>query len=339
MLPGELEKWLVELGEPKYRAQQVFSWLHKQGADDVAQMTNLPQRLKKIIAPHLQFGTVEAAHTSKDGSEKLLIRWADGALVETVILPQNKRLTICLSTQVGCAMGCGFCATGQSGFTRQLSAGEIAEQVRLAERKAGRSATNLVFMGMGEPLANYENTIHSIRILNHPQGRNIGMRQITISTCGLVPQIRHLGQLRLQLVLAVSLHAATDSLRSRLMPINDKYPLTELIPACREYAAITGRRVTLEYALIEGVNDGKGDFAALVQLLRGWPCHLNLIQLNPVEGISYRPASIQKLRTFAQQLSAQNIAVSVRASMGRDVAAACGQLRGRRERHEHHGKA
>lgn len=339
MLPGELEKWLVELGEPKYRAQQVFSWLHKQGADDVAQMTNLPQRLKKIIAPHLQFGTVEAAHTSKDGSEKLLIRWADGALVETVILPQNKRLTICLSTQVGCAMGCGFCATGQSGFTRQLSAGEIAEQVRLAERKAGRSATNLVFMGMGEPLANYENTIRSIRILNHPQGRNIGMRQITISTCGLVPQIRHLGQLRLQLVLAVSLHAATDSLRSRLMPINDKYPLTELIPACREYAAITGRRVTLEYALIEGVNDGKGDFAALVQLLRGWPCHLNLIQLNPVEGISYRPASIQKLRTFAQQLSAQNIAVSVRASMGKDVAAACGQLRGRRERHEHHGKA
>lgn len=339
MLPEELESWLAEYGYPKYRAKQIFGWIHKQGVNSVQEMSNLPKDLRKLLAEKaaLTTGSIQDRSRSQDGSQKLLIEWEDGQAVETVLLPQGGRFTICLSSQVGCAMGCAFCATGKGGFARQLTGGEIVEQVRLAETTEGRPATNLVFMGMGEPLANFEQTIQAIKLLNHPLGRNVGMRHITISTCGLVPQIQRLEELGWQLVLAVSLHAATDELRTQLMPINKKYPLSKLIPACRSYANVTGRRVTFEYALIRGVNDGEKEIRALVKHLRGWLCHLNLIPLNQVPGLPFKPCSPVEVREFAKKLEKQGIAVTVRASLGSDVAAACGQLAGGRN-HEYSGK-
>lgn len=340
MLPEELEDRLTELGYPKYRAEQIFHWIHKQKVDSFAQMTNLPEALRSILTEKatLTIGTVEEHHRSRDGSQKLLIAWPDGKAVETVLLPSDGRFTICLSSQVGCAMDCAFCATGKAGFTRQLSAGEIVEQVRLAEAIEGRPASNLVFMGMGEPLANFDETIRAIRLLNHPLGRNFGMRHITISTCGMVPQIQRLGELGWQLVLAVSLHAARDELRSTLMPINKKYPLSRLMDACKAYANNTGRRVTFEYAPIRGVNDSEKDLKALSKLLRGWLCHLNLIPLNKVPGSPFQPCSPGEVREFAKKLEKQGIAVTVRASLGQDVAAACGQLAGGKNVHEHSGE-
>lgn len=340
MLPQELAAWLVASGYPKYRAKQVFGWIHKTGVSSTDEMSNLPRELRSFLKDHsfLTIGSVQAQHKSKDGSSKLLIAWPDDQVVETVILPQRERLSLCLSTQVGCAMGCAFCATGKGGFERQLTSSEIIEQVRLAESVAQRPATNLVYMGMGEPLANFDQTIRSIELLNHPQGRNLGMRHITISTCGLVPQIERLGELGWQLVLAISLHAARDDLRSELMPINKKYPLAKLIPACKRYAKDTGRRVTFEYALIAGVNNGERDARALGNLLQGWLCHLNLIPLNPVPGLPYRPCSPSEIREFANKIERMGIPVTVRASLGQDVAAACGQLGGGRAGDEHFRK-
>lgn len=332
MLPQELATWLEASGYPKYRAKQIFGWIHKAGVTSTEEMSNLPRELRSFLVEHsfLTTGSVETRQNSEDGSSKLLIAWPDGQAVETVLLPQRERLAICLSTQVGCAMGCAFCATGKGGYRRQLTSSEIVEQVRLAENIAGRAATNLVYMGMGEPLANFDHTIRSIELLNHPLGRNLGMRHITISTCGLVPQIEKLGELGWQVVLAISLHAARDELRSELMPINKKYPLSKLIPTCQRYAKDTSRRVTFEYALIEGINDGEGDARALGNLLRGWLCHLNLIPLNQVPGLPYRPCSQSEIRVFANKIERMGIPVTVRASMGQDVAAACGQLRGGR---------
>lgn len=330
MLPIELAKWLTAAGFPRYRGEQVFGWLQKQGATEFEELINLPKKLRQFLAAEsfITTGAIERTVEAPDGTKKLLLRFADGAAVETVLLPHKDGLTICLSTQVGCAMGCAFCATGQGGLERQLLASEIVEQVRLGEQVAGTAAKHLVYMGMGEPLANYRETLRSIQLLNHPLGRNIGMRQITISTCGLVPQIEKLAQEQLQLVLAISLHGATDETRGRLMPINQRYPLAQLIPAAKNYAEKTSRRVSFEYAPIRGVNDSREEIRTLGKLLRGWLCHLNLIPLNSVAGSPFQPLNKGELQEFAKQTRALGINTTIRSSLGGEVAAACGQLRG-----------
>lgn len=333
LFPEELEHHLAEL--PAFRARQLFAWLHKQAVGSFQAMTNLPQSLRA----QLEEGwgkpwplDVLSIRVSQDGTEKYLFRLEDGATIETVLIPEDKRQTICLSTQVGCAMNCSFCATGRGGFTRSLSAGEICAQAlwvqnRLQEQ--GLSISNIVYMGMGEPLANYQEVLKSVRLFNHPQGMNLGARRMTISTCGLAPQIRQLAQEDLQVNLAVSLHAGSDQARTEIMPINKRYPLAELLAACDYYTAATKRRISYEYALISGVNDTPAQAGELADLLAGRLCHVNLIPINPVGG-EKRPSS-KRVAQFAAVLEQAGIPVSIRKERGTDIEAACGQLRQREQ--------
>lgn len=340
LLLPELEALAVGLGEPKYRGRQIARWLYGRGVG-IDEMTDLPQALRlrlgdgaRVSAPSLR-RMLEAP----DGSaRKYLVALDDGQTVECVLMRfDDARRSACLSSQVGCAMGCAFCATGLSGFSRNLTAGEILGQALLIRAEAATRLTNVVFMGMGEPLANYEAVLRAARILAAPWGLGIGMRRLTISTVGLVPQIRRLAAEHLQLTLAVSLHAPTDALRDRIVPLNHRYPLGELIPACRAYARDTGRRITFEYVLLDGVNDGPAEARELGRLLRGVHCHLNLIPLNPVAGIPYRRPDLARVRTFAAAVRNTGLRVTVRIERGTEIQAACGQLRladgqGRRSR-------
>jgi 23S rRNA (adenine2503-C2)-methyltransferase len=270
------------------------------------------------------------SRTSADGTEKYLFALSAGGSIETVLLPEEERDTVCISTQVGCAMNCSFCATGRSGFQRDLSAAEIVSQVLFVQRRLkaeDRQLTNIVYMGMGEPLANYAAVLRSVRLINHPLGMNLGARRITISTCGLAPRIRDLADEDLQVNLAVSLHAATDPERSAIMPIGRVYPLAELLAACDYYTARTHRRISYEYALIDSLNDGPEQAERLGNLLKGRLCHVNLIPINPV-GEETRP-SAKRIAEFARALERTGIPVSIRRERGTDIEAACGQLRQR----------
>ncbi|GEA15088.1 MAG: rRNA (adenine2503-C2)-methyltransferase [Moorella sp. (in: firmicutes)] len=338
LLPEELAQLAAELGEASYRGRQLFHWLHRRRATSLEAMTELPGAFRARLAGQAVLPPVEVINrrVAAGGlTRKLLLRLADGELIECVLMSYEdgrRRQTACLSSQVGCAMGCTFCATGQGGFRRNLTPGEIVLQalalvkdVQLRDPEARLS--NIVFMGMGEPLLNYRAVLKAVRIFEHPQGWGISHRRITISTCGLVPQIRQLAGEKPPLELAVSLHAATNELRERLMPINRRYPLEELIPACRHYGRITGRRVTFEYALIAGVNDRREDAGRLVELLQGVLAFVNLIPLNPVPGSPYKGVSRAKAWLFASWLQKAGLAAAVRESRGQDIAAACGQLR------------
>jgi len=326
LFPHELEALASEWGEPAYRGRQVFHWLHRRGVLEPSGMTDLPVALRKRLPS--QTSQEVRRLRSKDGlTSKLLLRLHDGQEIESVEMKTTTgRKTVCVSTQAGCAMGCVFCVTGQFGFARNLDAGEIVEQV-LRFNDAAEPVTNVVFMGMGEPLANYDETLRAIRLLVHADGLRLGARRITLSTSGLVPQIDRLAQEGLQIGLAISLHAANDEERSALMPINRRWPIADLVAAADRYAARTGRRVSYEYTLIAGKNDSPGQADDLAKLLRGRLCHVNLIPLNPSEDATLHAPTTSAALAFEARLREHGLAATIRVNRGRDILAACGQLR------------
>lgn len=332
---SELKQLLVELGQPSYRASQVWHWIYDQNASDFNIMTNLPKELRQELSDYLLLSPwdQEAEQYSKDGqTKKVLFKLADGIFIETVLMRYQKRKTLCISTQAGCAMGCVFCATGQMGFFRNLTVGEIVQQVMFFARELaiqGERVTNIVMMGMGEPLHNYENTLSALDILTDEEGFNLSARKITISTVGLVPAIRRYAEEGRQTPLAVSLHAATDKDRNELIPISRRWSLAELIDACHYYVTKTGRRITFEWALIEGENDSQNQARLLGQLVKGLLCHVNLIPLNPTAGYGGRPTSRERVEAFQKELSRHGVSSTVRLRRGIDIQAGCGQLRDR----------
>lgn len=353
----QLQQWLVERGEAAFRAKQIYGWLYQQLVNDFSAMTNLPQALRQKLADEASIGPQvvrSEAHSKDDRTRKILLELSDGKLIESVLMlyppfgESSARATVCVSSQAGCAFGCTFCATGQMGFDRHLGAGEIVAQVLYFARELRTRAwsaaglpgskpidhiTNIVLMGMGEPLHNYDNVLQALRILNSPDGFNLGARHMTVSTVGLVPAIRKLSQEPLQVNLAISLHAPTDELRGQTMPINRKYPLQELLAACKEYIRETRRQVTFEYVLIAGVNDTPTHAHQLGELLAPLQqfAHVNCIPVNATAA-SYRPSGPDAIRTFRFILREHNVSNSVRAERGDDIAAACGQLRTRFEK-------
>jgi 23S rRNA (adenine2503-C2)-methyltransferase len=327
----ELETMAAALGEARYRGRQLARWIYRHRAETVAAMTDLPETLRLRLADEAQLsrlGVTARADASDGYTTKFLLALRDGRAIETVLMRYDDgRRTVCVSTQVGCGMGCTFCATGLAGLERNLAPGEIVDQVLLVAHQIGEHPTHVVFMGMGEPLANYDATLRAVRLLNAPYGAGIAMRNLTISTVGLVPQMRRLAQERLQLTLAVSLHAPDDELRSQLVPVNRRWPVAELLAAARDYAATTGRRVTLEYVLMAGVNDRDAHARRLAALIGRTGLHLNVIPWNPVFGLEYRRPAVPAVHRFAGLVRAGGVPVTVRIERGVDIDAACGQLR------------
>jgi 23S rRNA (adenine2503-C2)-methyltransferase len=333
LIRDALSNRLAEQGQPPYRADQIFAWVYGRRRRDPATMSDIPASLRERFAGlcHLDLPAVDSIQGTRDGmTHKFVLRLADGASVESVSMRTEKRLTFCLSSQVGCALGCTFCATGLMGLLRNLTAAEIVAQViAMGDHHRWRDERfNLVFMGMGEPLANYGPVMEAIRILHDPRGLNLGARRITVSTSGVVPQIDRMAQEGLPVGLAVSLHATTDDLRDRLVPINRRWPLAELIPAAREYGIKTGRRVTLEYTLLAGVNDSEEDAVRLGAIARDLPSKVNLIAYNPVPGLEWKRPSPETIDAFARRLWPIAPAVTVRHTQGGEIWAACGQLGG-----------
>lgn len=329
----EFEERLRRNGQPAYRARQVWGWAYRRLVPDYGAMTNLPAALRADLAGTLPFSMLTPVRDlSADEGEtvKTLYRTGDGQLIETVLMLYPDRATVCVSCQVGCAVGCAFCATGLAGLTRNLSAGEMVAQVVGAARRArelGRELTNVVMMGMGEPLHNYAATMKMVGILHDPLGMNLGARRITVSTSGVVPRIDALTAEPFPVNLAVSLHAPNDEMRDRLVPLNRRYPVATLIDACRRYVERTGRRVSFEYALMRGINDAVETARELAALLRGMLCHVNLIPLNPVDVLPYERPEQAEIDRFAAILRRAGIPTTVRYSRGVEIAAACGQLR------------
>jgi 23S rRNA (adenine2503-C2)-methyltransferase len=326
-----LESW----GEPPYRARQIWEWLYVHLATDFEQMTNLPRTLRARLAAETTIGVpapVDTLRSSDGGTLKVLLRMADGETVEAVLMRYEHRLTACISTQIGCPVGCAFCATGQQGFRRDLGAGEIVAQAlhfaRLL-RAEGKRLSNVVLMGMGEPLLNYQASLGAIRRLIHPQGFSLGQRHITLSTVGIVPAIERLAREGLQITLAVSLHAATDALRNELVPVNRRYGLDALFEACHRYVRQTGRRVSFEWVLIGGVNDTPEQAEALCARLVGLLAHVNLIPLNPTPGYKGQPPSPAAIEKFTAILERHHVSHTIRLRRGIDIQAGCGQLRQR----------
>ena len=312
-----------------FRAKQVADWL-KKGAASAEEMKNLPADLKKFIQNYcyISVAIIEKKFVSRyDKTVKYLFAFADGECVESVVMRYRHGYSICISTQVGCRMGCTFCATGKSGFSRSLTASEMLAQIEAAQRDLDIRVSNVVLMGMGEPLDNFENVVRFIRLVSSEQSLNIGTRHITLSTCGIVPKIYELAKYRFQINLAVSLHAPNDELRSRTMPIARAYPMEQLLRACADYFEATGRRVTYEYALISGVNDSDECARELAQKLSGTHSHVNLIPVNAVEGTGFNKSSIKRQQSFADILAGRGIAATVRRTLGSDINASCGQLR------------
>jgi 23S rRNA (adenine2503-C2)-methyltransferase len=331
----ELAALLHEMGQPEFRARQLWQWLYVRFGVDFEQMSNLPQSLRQALAANTYLEPLHPAvsQASSDGqTQKVLFRLADGQFVETVLMGYERRRTVCISTQAGCAMGCVFCATGQMGFKRNLSVGEIVAQVLYYARELAKRqerVTNVVFMGMGEPLHNYANTMAAVDRLSDPAGLNLGARKMTISTVGLVPAIRRYADEQRQTPLAISLHAATDEERDKLLPVNRKWPLAELMDACRYYVEKTGRRLTFEWALIAGENDTVEQARALGELVRGMLAHVNLIPLNPTAGYGGGPSSRERVKAFQDELARFGVSSTVRLRRGIDIQAGCGQLRDR----------
>ena len=331
----ELKELLARMGERSFRATQIWHGAYIDLASSYDEMTTLSKNLRASLADKLPLGTLEVANTieSRDKrTRKVLFRLSDGETIETVLMLYDKRRTICVSTQVGCAIGCAFCATGKSGFTRNLSAGEIVAQVLHFARTLalkGERITNIVYMGMGEPFLNYDAVMKSIRILNDHDGFNLGARSFTLSTVGIIPGIERFTEEDSQVNLAISLHAGDDELRTRLVPINAKYPLGPLMASCRAYVRKTHRRLTFEIALIDGVNDSVDDAKKVAGLLAGLLCHVNLIPLNPIPGSIFRPSPRERVDAYERELTDAGINTTVRMGRGVKISAGCGQLRGR----------
>ncbi len=330
----ELEEFLTGLGEPAYRGRQVFRWLVRPEVEDFASMTNLPKTLRARLAQEAEIRVPEILEPkfSADGTVKLALRLLDGEVIESVLIPERDHYTLCVSTQVGCAMGCRFCLTGRMGLRRNLSPGEIVAQVLLARRFMEEAALedkplrNLVFMGMGEPLANYRNLLKALKIFTHPQGFHFARKRTTVSTVGLVPQIRTLAE-EFPVALALSLHAPEDELRQKLIPSARRYPLAEILEACRHYPLRRGARITFEYVLLRGINDHPWQARRLAELLRGIPAKINLIPFNPHPDLPFERPTEDQVHQFQKILLSEGYVATVRKSKGLDIGAACGQLR------------
>ena len=328
MTRAELAQELSGLGEPAFRAKQVFSWLHRGARFE--EMTNLPKALRERLASEYELHLPEVARkqvSARDGTVKYLWRLRDGHCVESVLMRYHHGNTVCISSEVGCAMGCAFCASTRGGLVRRLLPSEMLDQVLFTQLDSGLPVSNIVLMGIGEPLDNYDNVRRFLTLVNDPEGMNIGMRHISLSTCGLVPGIDRLAEEDLQLTLSVSLHAPDDALRSSLMPVNRRYPIDELLAACKRYFEKTGRRISFEYAMIDGRNDTPEMAQLLIRRLRGLPAHVNLIPLNRIEESPLQPSTRQAVAAFQKALDDAGITATVRRTLGSDIDASCGQLR------------
>lgn len=330
----ELQDLVKELGQPAFRAKQLNEWIHDKNVCSFDEMTNLPAALREKLSERFSFNVpVELVkQVSKDGSRKYLLQFSDGVSVETVGMPNRNKLAVCISSQAGCAMGCAFCATGLAGLSRSLTAQEMVDQVLHVARDFGERVTSVVFMGQGEPFANFDATVQALRILNDPDGLAIGARHLTVSTCGVIPGIRRFAELPEQFTLAISLHSAIQGTRNQLMPGVKKYTLLRLHEAIQLYVEKTGRRPTYEFAMIDGINDTNPEMQALVDFCAGTLCHVNLIQLNNIPDSPFRPSLIEKVESLQRRLTMHGVETTIRNSRGSDIDAACGQLKQRRFR-------
>ena len=325
----ELAAVLKELGQPAFRAKQVFTWLHK-GVRSYEEMTNLPKNLRDTLAEKYPIHApkvVRKQESQRDGTIKYLWELSDGNCVETVLMRYNYGNTVCISTEVGCRMGCAFCASTIGGLVRRLEPYEMLDEVLFTQIDSGLPISRIVLMGIGEPLDNFDNVMRFLELVNSPDGMNISMRHISLSTCGLVPKIDELAKKKLQISLAISLHGPNDAIRDKIMPVNKAYPSEELLAACRRYFDATGRRIHFEYAMIDGVNDGEVHARELLRRLKGLPAHFNLIPLNHVEESPLKPSSKAAVAKFQKILEDGGITATVRRTLGGDIDASCGQLR------------
>ncbi len=332
----ELKEFVCNLGEKSFRAKQIFSWLHK-GVESFDEMTDISQSFREKLSKvsYISRLEIERKLESKlDETKKYLFRLDDGNLIESVVMYYKHGITICISCQVGCRMGCKFCASTIGGIERSLSSGEILDQIVFAQKDIGERISNVVMMGMGEPLDNFDNVIKFLNIVNDENGLNIGYRHISLSTCGIVPNIKKLMTLNIPITLSISLHAPTDEMRSAIMPVNNAYSTEMLLEACREYAMYTKRRISFEFALIKNVNDNKEVASLLANKLKGMLCHVNLIPINNVEENDFQKPSKEKIKEFMSVLERHGIAVTVRRELGSDINASCGQLRRKVRRSE-----
>lgn len=334
LLPSELKLAIKEIGEKEYRAVQILSWVYKRGAESFDEMSDLTLGFREASKKRFILKNLDLVneHVSKDGTSKYLFRLLDGNLIESVLIPSHRgssyRNTVCVSTQVGCAFGCRFCASGKKGFKRDLSTAEIVDQVLFIKNRINpHPITNIVIMGVGEPLSNYDNLLKAVRLFNSHECLNIGIRKITISTCGIIAEILRLAKENLQVELSVSLHASDDATRSSLMPINKKYPISKLIETCKEYILKTNRQITFEYILIKGINDSPQDARRLIRILNGLKCKVNIIPYNEIEGIRFESPDIGTIKTFRGILKMGGIISTLRLQRGSDIKASCGQLR------------
>lgn len=341
MLPEELEHCVRELGEPAFRAGQLYGWMHRKKAAALEEMTNIPKRLREKLAAEQAFYSlkiVTVQESALDGTRKYLFALPDGNCIESVWMRYHHGKSVCISSQVGCRMGCRFCASTVDGLERDLTAGEMLDQIYGIERDTGERVSNIVVMGSGEPMDNYDNLLRFLRMVSDKNGINISQRNITVSTCGIVPGILKLAEEKLQITLALSLHAADDETRRRLMPVANRYSIAETLDACAVYFERTGRRVSYEYSLVSGVNDTEEEAEKLIRLLRRRKGHVNLIPVNPVVERQWRESAPTAVLRFQKLLEKSGINVTIRREMGRDIDGACGQLRRRYRAEQGEGK-
>ena len=325
----ELKEELKEIGEKPFRAEQIYKWIYEARVSDFNEMTNLSLELREKLNQNYEIKKFKILkkQVASDGTRKYLFDVLDGNAIETVLMQYHHGFSICVSSQIGCKMGCKFCASTGIPFARNLTTGEIIEQIMAVERDADVRISNIVFMGIGEPLDNYDNVVKAIRVINHPKGLNIGARHISISTSGLVPKIYQLAEENIQCTLSISLHATTDEQRSQMMPVNNAYNIEELLKACKDYIEKTHRRISFEYALAKENNDNLEDAKRLVKLLKGMLCHVNLIPINKIENGEYTKSSNENIMKFRDYLNNHGIVATIRRELGSDIDAACGQLR------------
>ena len=332
MTLGELTDFIVDLGEPKYKAKQIFSWLYK-NIRNIDEMTDISKALREKLRNVSYISTLEIEElyiSKKDGTRKYLFRLNDGNFIESVLMKYNHGYTVCVSSQVGCRMGCRFCASTLNGKVRDLSPGEIIDQIMYVGKDAGVRISNIVMMGIGEPLDNFDNLLIFLENVSSEHGINIGMRHVTVSTCGIAEKIRELADKKLQITLSISLHASSDEVRSEIMPVNKKYSIDELLKACDYYIEKTNRRISFEYTLISGVNDNISEAEKLYKLLGRRLCHVNLIPVNAVSETGFKRSDKKSVEAFCRYLEEKGISATVRREMGSDINAACGQLRNKK---------
>lgn len=325
----ELKNEMLALGEKSFRAEQIFKWIHQENVQSFDEMTNISKNFREVLEENYSLHNFKIIKKleSKDGTKKYLFDVLDGNAIESVLMQYKYGYSICVSSQVGCKMGCKFCASTGIPFSRSLEAGEIVEQILAVQREENVRISNIVFMGIGEPLDNYDNVIKAISIINNPKGLNIGTRHISISTSGLVPNIYRLAKENIQCTLSVSLHSSNNEKRSEMMPVNKMYPIEELMTACKEYIKITNKRISFEYALAKDNNDNLDDAKELVKLLKGMLCHVNLIPINKIENGKYTKSTNDNIIKFRDYLNDNGIVATIRRELGSDIDAACGQLR------------